>query len=373
MKNIPSILLTTFLIIVLFSDSFSEERMPTEPHTNSTHPLSLPITGFCVKGFEDFDKKLVKYLTARGFSGATLAIIKDGKFLVKRGYGWSNKNTTKPMLPDDFLRIASLTKIVTAIAIKHLIQNKKITYETKAIDFLGGTQTILDPDINKITIANLLFHQGGWNTDRTLDPLLSLDMVTSKLKKNASDLMPNDILKYALENTKLDFMPATNTKYSNLGFTLLGRIIEKASKTSYLNFINSIICKPLNAQIEIGPSKLSHKSSSEIEFYKSNDLTLDNDSISLKAADSTFGLITSAPNLCKILDKYWIDGDKRTTGEQRQLLKTGTLPGTTALARQRYSGASIVVLINSRDNNNPEMDNNKLKQLIDNLANKCGI
>jgi len=357
----------------MFTETFSEDLRPKRSQWHQAQNLSLPVTGFCSKGFEYFDRALVHYLIARGFDGATLAIIKDGKFLVKRGYGWSNKSKTKIMSPDDCLRIASLTKIVTAIGIKHLIKDNKITYDTKVIDFLGRTQNILDQGIHKITLSNLLFHQGGWNTDRSLDPLLCLNIVTSTLKKKSSDITPDDILKYAIENIKLDFIPATNTNYSNLGFSILGRIIEKASKTTYLDFINTIICKPQNTQVEVGPSSLSDRSASEIEFYRSNDLPLNNDSISLKAADSTFGLIASAPSLCKILDKYWIDGDKKSPEEQRQLLKTGTMTGTTSLARQRYSGASIVVLINSRDNNNPEMDNNTLQQLIDNVSNRCGI
>lgn len=345
----------------------------TRSFSYSKENLSIPITGMCTNGFEEFDKAILEFLTARGFDCATLAIIKDGKFLVKRGYGWSNKNKTKLTSPDDYFRIASLSKIFTCIAINNLITNNQISYETPMIQFLGYPRNGHDQKLNKINIFHLMFHQGGWNSDRTLDPLLSIGIVANKLNKKISDLKPNDITKYIIENIKLDFEPATNTKYSNVGYLFLGRIIEKVSKTSYLDFINNVICKPANARVEIGPSRLSNRSPSEIEYYKSNDLNLNNDLISLKASDSTFGLVTSAPNLCKVFDKYWIEGELRKAGEQRQLLKTGTLIGVTAIARQRYSGATIVVLINSRDNNNPEMDNNALKQLIDNAANKCKI
>jgi len=334
---------------------------------------ALPITGFCSKGFEDFDKVIPKFLTKRGLPGATLAIMKNGKLLVKRGYGWSNKNKTKAILPDDFLRIASITKVFTIIAIKNLIKTNKISYETPIIDFLNNQAAIADQNIKKITIFHLLFHQGGWNSEESLDPLLSLGMITSKLHKDIENLTPHDVLKYAIENIELDFVPGTSTNYSNLGYSVLGRIIEKAAKINYLAFINNIICKPLNIKVEIGPSRLSGKSPSEIDFYQSHDLDLKSDAISLKVADASFGLITSSPNICKVLNSYWIDGDKRLTNEQRQLIITGSMPGSMALARQRYSGASIVILINGRDNNNPEMDNENLKQLIDNTANKCGI
>ena len=376
MKNTITITLISFFFMSIFCSMLyvlPGNANKQENVLESSAESKLPMTGFCSKGFEAFDTAVSKFLLKRGFDCATLAIIKDGKFLVKRGYGWSDKNKIKLTNPDDFLRLSSLTKIFTNIGIKDLIKKNKISYETFAINFLENQDEILDQNINKITIFHLLFHQGGWNIDQSLDPFFSLGLITSKLNKEISDLNPHDILQYAIENIKLDFMPGTNSNYSNLGYSILGRIIEKISNTSYLNFINDIICKPLNVKVEIGPSKLSGKSPSEIEFYKSNDIDLNSDSISLKAADSTFGLITSAPNLCKILNTYWIDGDRRNPDEQRQLSKSGTMPGSMGLARQRYSGASIVVLINSRDNNNPELDNNVLKQLIDNTANKCGI
>jgi len=369
--NFVAATLLCILCLGLFAKNFSSLNFAKFGSNKLNR--TLPITGFCSQGFEDFDIAINQFLTDRGFDGAELSVIKDGKFLIKRGYGWSDKNKTKILSPDDFLRIASLTKIFTIIAIKKLIQANKISYDTPAINFLGITKDILDENINKINIANLLLHQGGWNTNQSLDPLFSLGLVTTKLNKESSNITPNDILRYVVENTKLDFIPGTNTQYSNIGFTILGRILEKATKTNYIQLINNLICKPENIKVELGPVKLSDKSPTEIEFYKSNDLNLNNDSISLKAADSTFGLITSAPFLCKILDKYWIDGDKKNSGEQRQLLQAGTLPGVMALARQRYSGASIVILINSRDNNNLELDNIALQQLIDNMSNKCGI
>lgn len=381
MKKTISIILISFFFVggfcsILFSLSphlNKEQKTTLSDSFKQASNSKLPMTGFSSKRFEDFDKAITKFLTKRGFDCATLSIIKDGKFLVKRGYGWSDKNKTKLTSPDDFLRLSSLTKIFTDIAIKDLIKKNRISYETLAIDFLGNHAEILDQNIKQITIFHLIFHQGGWNVDESLDPLLSLGLITQKLNKEITNLSPHDILKYAIENLELDFVPGTNSSYSNLGYTILGRVIERASKLTYLEFINNIICKPQNAKVEIGPSQLSGKSTSEIDFYKSNDLDLSSDSISLKAADSSFGLITSSSNLCKMLNAYWIDGDKKAPGEQRQLSKSGTMPGSMGIARQRYSGASIVVLINSRDNNNPEMDNDALKNLIDNVANRCGI
>ena len=76
-------------------------------------------------------------------------------------------------------------------------------------------------------------------------------------------------------------------------------------------------------------------------------------------------LIASAPALCRFLDAFWISGEPRRQGERQEWTHFGSLPGTSAMIRQRMDGYNIAVLCNGRRSDSYTEDNTQLKKLVD--------
>ncbi len=169
-------------------------------------------------------KKLDKHLTRMtqdGYSGAVI-VAKKGKILLRKGYGYANRETKQPVTPDTVFTIGSITKQFTGAAIVKLEMQGKLNV-TDTIDQYFAD---VPKDKKAITIHQLLTHTAG------MPNMLGDDFDTSATKESVFHL--------AMQS-KLLFKPGSKHVYSNVGYSLLGMIIEKASGMSY----EAYLCKNL--------------------------------------------------------------------------------------------------------------------------------
>lgn len=163
--------------------------------------------------------------------GATVIVVKDGVPVLRKGYGLADVDAGTPLQADMQLRLGSITKQFTAVAILMLAEQGKLT--------LQDDVTRLLPDYptrgQRITIAQLLQHTSGLPSYTNM---FSFAMVEDKDKsvQQVIDFFKDDAL---------DFTPGERWAYSNSGYVLLGAIIEKASGLSYADFIAQNIFEPL--------------------------------------------------------------------------------------------------------------------------------
>jgi CubicO group peptidase (beta-lactamase class C family) len=155
--------------------------------------------------------------------------------------------------------------------------------------------------------------------------------------------------------------------YSNFGYCVLGRVLEKAAKRPYPDCVQQAVCKPLGIKdIKLGHGDLRRRDPREVWYPVPEDV------FSLDVMDSHGGLIASAPALCQFLQAYWISGEPRLQGQRGDWTFFGSLPGTTALVRQREDGLNVAVLLNGRRDDHFGEDNDTLKQAIDRAMDKVG-
>lgn len=321
-----------------------------------------PITGEKVAGFEPIDKVVLDYMATIDATAATVAVAKDGKLVYSRGYGYADERKKKPTPPDALLRIASVSKPVTAAAIKNLIRDKKLDADAKAFELIGakppGKSKVGDERLKDVTVTHLLEHKGGWDRDKTFDPPFHTAKIEQELglKRSARQ---GDLIAYMLTQP-LQYAPGTQEAYSNFGYCVLGRVLEKAGKKSYLEVVQESVFKPLGIKdVRLGQAAVKKRDPREVWY------PVGEDSYPLDLMDAFGGLVASAPAVCQFLSGYWVTGNPREKGYVGYGIFFGSLPGTTAFARQREDGYDAVVLLNSRRENSIKDDHDALKRAID--------
>ena len=177
-----------------------------------------------VFGQKDISAHLAKYMQAQvdvnNFSG-TVLVSKNGNILLKKAYGladyeWNIKNTI-----DTKFQLASVTKQFTATAILLLVEQKKISLADKLSKFFPDY-----PKADSVTIHMLLSHTSG----------LALGFKKLALSTINADSAYSEIKKIPYE-----FSPGTKSTYSNIGYYLLAKIIEKVSGEKYALFLRKNI------------------------------------------------------------------------------------------------------------------------------------
>jgi len=162
--------------------------------------------------------------------GASLLVIKDGKAVVKRGYGYANLETHEAATPATNYRLASVSKQFTAAAILLLAERGKLGLDDHVRHWLPE----LPVEHEQITIRQLLSHGGGLIDYEDLMP-----------PEQTAQISDADVLRMLAGEQRSYFAPGTGYRYSNGGYVLLGLIVERASKQSLPDFLAKNIFQPL--------------------------------------------------------------------------------------------------------------------------------
>ncbi len=177
--------------------------------------------------------------------GAALLVIRNGKVLLKKGYGLANIETKTPITPDTCFLLGSVTKQFTAMAVMLLAERGQLSYDDTLAKFFPQ----FPPYAQKITVRNLLNHTSGLPDYEVLfveQGLIDKDWPRSvKTARSRFEPTARDALNLLARQPNLLFEPGTKFEYSNSGYVVLAQIIEKASGQSYAQFLMQNIFKPL--------------------------------------------------------------------------------------------------------------------------------
>ncbi len=319
-----------------------------------------PATGARVPGCDALDKSINDFMDLVRAQAGTVAVSKSNRVLYSRGFGWSDQYKTQPVSPDALMRIASVTKPITAATVRNAVRAKRLTLNTKAFPYIAikPPHRIADGRITNITVTHLLDHKGGWDRDRSFDPMFRAREVEAELGLLGPASAIN-VIEYMMARP-LQFAPGERYAYSNFGYCVLGRVLEKAMNKTWFECVQESICQPLR----ITDIKLGHSASSQRDLREVWYPVADN-AFSLEIMDAHGGLIASCPALCRFLDAYWMNGDPRLPDQWGDWTFFGSLPGTTALVRQRRDGYNVAVLVNVRRDRTMNQDNETLLRSVD--------
>ena len=360
------------------------------------------VTGF---GMDIFDKAIPGLMTKWNIPGGAVALSRNGKLLLAKGYGYADIENREQVQPDSLFRIASLSKPITAVAVLKLVEDGHLNLDDRVFDILdqfeppGGT--IADPRIREVTVRQLLQHSGGWDRERSFDPMFRLGQIERELGV-AKPVSCADVIRFMLIRP-LDFDPGTDYRYSNFGYCILGRVIEAKTGHSYEAYVKNAVLNPVGITgMRIGGALLNERSEGEVRYYGYTGQSLADSVIpgtpqrvpweyggfSLQTMDSNGGWLASTMDLLRFvtaLDESreplilrsetvdtmtarpdidrWRDSPwhyamgwlVRPVNDDANWWHTGSLPGTRTLLVRIYPGMAWAVLFNSSPHDSEQM------------------
>lgn len=200
-------------------------------------PPKTPKSVADVAELEGYLNELVASGTPPGLS---VTIVKDGEQVYSKGFGFADAPHVIETTPDTVYHWWSMTKVTTAVAILQLAEQGKLNLDDPVVDHLPFFQ-VEYPSANSevITIRHLLNHTSGL-PDMVPDLFGLVHMEDVTMDQTA-------ILKAHLPSfNKLKYEPGTDAIYTNLGYLVLGTVIEAASGQSYEAYIRENVVQPLD-------------------------------------------------------------------------------------------------------------------------------
>jgi len=244
---------------------------------------------------EKFDvvlrRQINNHMKKYNIPGATFCISKNGTVLMNEGFG--KKDIMNPMNASNVLRVASISKTITSVAIMILIERGVINMDDKVFGVGGllGTKYGTAPynhNVSLITLRDLLLHQSGFKNE-PFDPVFV----------NHS-LSHQQLFSWAIDSYFVPVKPGTEYSYSNFGYLVLGRIIEEITLMTYENFVKTTIFAPNGiSDCRIGKNSLAERYEDESMYFGQDGE--DPYFFNLERLDSAGGWVASSQSLVKFL------------------------------------------------------------------------
>jgi len=253
---------------------------PTPPPVST--PVStpaqqeVPISGTAVPGMKSYDQVIPDFMRKYSIPGGAVAVMRDGRLIYARGFGYADVESKTPVQPDALFRIASVSKTITAAAIMKLVEEGKLTLDDRVAPFIANLTpapgATVDPRWEQITIRHLLNHTGGW--DRTkpnggFDPI-DRPAIAAAAVGAPAPASAETLIRY-MKGMPLDFDPGEKFAYSNFGYIILGRVIERVSGMPYAEFLRTRVLQPVGAnRTQQGKSRMRDALADEVKYYAPN-------------------------------------------------------------------------------------------------------
>lgn len=213
--------------------------------------------GSAIPGFK-YGDAFQKFILEGGYKGGATGVLLGNRLGYAEGYGRSSSGHNIHV--ESLLPLAGISKTITALAVLKLIEDGKIHPNDKVFGNSGILNRMapfkeenVDARLYEITVNDLLRNAGGWNSETSpiKDPMFndlivaSNNMVTniSKEMKLAGPINVYDIIHFMMSQP-LDFTPGSESKVSNFGYAVLGRIIELVSDLDYETYVKEAVLTP---------------------------------------------------------------------------------------------------------------------------------
>ena len=264
-----------FLLAVILPLSSSPKPEPAAAAADSVAAVCLndmlDDTLSAYPELDGMDGRIERFMKLWEIKGASLAIMRNDSLVYAKGYGYADEEKGEKMTSGHILRMASVSKLITAAGIMVLQERGQLSLQ----DTVFGEHGILNDSLFTaairekakfgITVEQLLRHQGGFTNSRG-DPMFSTrDIIRQFGLDGAPD---HETLVRCVLSRPLGYKPGTWQKYSNFGYLLLSMIIEKTSGTDYETFIQENVLHPAGCyDMHLAGNFYEDRFPNEVRYY----------------------------------------------------------------------------------------------------------
>jgi CubicO group peptidase (beta-lactamase class C family) len=300
--------------------------------------------------------------------GLSVTIGNTGALIYRDAFGLADRERREALTPEHLFRIASISKTITSVTLFSLIEQERLALG----DRIFGPGAILGtdygrppyhPGIDQITLEHLLTHtSGGWHNDH-LDPMF-----------HNPGMNHAQLIETTLRERPLDHPPGQSYAYSNFGFCVLGRVIEKIARQPYAAFAGEATLKRCGVtDMVIAGNTLAERRRGEVRYYGQGDNPY---GMNVTRMDSHGGWIARPADLVQFfmhVDGFPVPANilkpdtlhLMTTGSTANpgyakgwevnkadnWWHNGSLPGTSTIAVRTHSGFCWAAFTNTRRGN----------------------
>jgi D-alanyl-D-alanine carboxypeptidase len=323
-----------------------------------------------------FDNEVYALMKNYHIPGVSLAATQKEKLVYSAGYGFAETESHTRLTPNMLFRLGSVSKQQTTLCIMRLYEEGKLNMSDHIFgdggilgnEFPETSTNPLVPGAASITVENLLEHNSGWSSN-VFEPIFD----TEGTAYDGKTL--DERINYMIHNQKLSYAVGSTYSYFNMGFCILGRVIEKLTGETYETYLRETMAKAGVTDMWVDKTNKADRRSNEVVFYSQSGTNGYHNPMDVVAACG--GVIASAPDLMQIMchEDYGTDIPDILSKSTLDLMYTqspnylyyahgwrinhtvftkwgsyhgGNLAGTGTLwARGKY-GVNAVILCNSR-------------------------
>jgi CubicO group peptidase (beta-lactamase class C family) len=308
------------------------------------------------------DTDVEKWMRANSIHAAQLAFRKSGTLVFSHAYTLGPEKTYATVTTANVMRLASVSKMMPTAAVTTLYAQNKLSGETLVFPYLGIKHPLLkyekpDPYIDTITVQELVDHTAGLHGEGAYDPLFAMRDVEVQLAKEPLTKQQFAAYVYGLP---LLFKPGSETLYSNVGYVLLGMVVEKATGMSFYDYMNGVIFPPLGlTNVTLGSTRYVERNPAEVipdDPYTGPsvfDLSrkplvapfdYEGGDINWEDADSASDFETNAESISRFIHTYNVYG---LGGRASDYARSGCVPGVATWAESLSNDVDFALFFNA--------------------------
>ncbi len=358
---------------------------------------------------KSLDRDIETFMRYWGLKGGSFALMRNDSLLYAKGYGYADLENEVKCDVNHLFRVASVSKLFTATAVMKLVEEGDISLNTKVF----GEEGILcdtmflnlrGDNLKQITVEHLLRHTAGFSSP-VGDPAFSNYNVARALDRELP-LTTDDMVVYATRS-RLKTKPGANYDYSNLGYIVLGKIVEEVSGMEYEEYLQKNIFNPAECyDMHIGRNFSENRLDNEVQYYEvkeaepveaydgSGRMTMkSNGGNNVTLLGGAGGWVASPVEILRLVASINGSGVKKDILKKESVkimtydsssrskkpigwaivngtewLRSGSMAGTTALIKRQKDGYTWVFVTNSSSWNGHRLTNYMSSQITRSLA-----
>ena len=269
--------ISVFAAVIVFAAVSTATRHIHRPGPEIVEEKPVCLNDTLTNGMSDIDTLkamdayIEKFLKQWEIKGASLSVMRNDSLVYSKGYGWADQEAGEPMTPGKILRMASVSKLITATGIMMLKERGLLTLQDKVFGPDGilndslFTASIRYKTMYSITVEQLLRHQGGFTNSRG-DPMFSTRDIIRQFRLDGPP--DHNTLVSCVLKRPLGYRPGSWQRYSNFGYLLLSMIIEKISGQDYETFIQENVLHPAGCyDMHLANNYYEQKYPNEVRYY----------------------------------------------------------------------------------------------------------